>query len=67
MEGSVNLGGRCRPRRGITRLYSIAMKTAISLPEDTFRRVERAARRLGMSRSEFFARAAALASAHDQA
>lgn len=34
------------------------MKTAISLPEDTFRRVESAARRLGMSRSEFFARAA---------
>lgn len=34
------------------------MKTAISLPDDTFRRVEDAARRLGMSRSELFARAA---------
>jgi metal-responsive CopG/Arc/MetJ family transcriptional regulator len=34
------------------------MKTAISLPDDTFHRVERAAKRLGMSRSEFFARAA---------
>lgn len=34
------------------------MKTAISLPDDTFHRVERAARRLGVSRSEFFARAA---------
>ncbi|MGO9321127.1 MAG: ribbon-helix-helix protein, CopG family [Solirubrobacteraceae bacterium] len=34
------------------------MKTAISLPDDTFRRVDHAARRLGMSRSEFFARAA---------
>jgi metal-responsive CopG/Arc/MetJ family transcriptional regulator len=34
------------------------MKTAISLPDDTFRRVEHAARRLGVSRSEFFARAA---------
>jgi metal-responsive CopG/Arc/MetJ family transcriptional regulator len=34
------------------------MKTAISLPDDTFERVERAARRLGVSRSEFFARAA---------
>jgi metal-responsive CopG/Arc/MetJ family transcriptional regulator len=34
------------------------MKTAISLPDDTFRRVEGAAKRLGMSRSEFFARAA---------
>lgn len=34
------------------------MKTAISLPDDTFRRVDHAARRLGVSRSEFFARAA---------
>lgn len=34
------------------------VKTAISLPDDTFQRVERAAKRLGVSRSEFFARAA---------
>lgn len=34
------------------------MKTAISLPDETFRRVETAAKRLGVSRSEFFARAA---------
>lgn len=34
------------------------MKTAISLPDDTFRRVDDAAKRLGVSRSEFFARAA---------
>ena len=34
------------------------MKTAISLPDDTFHRVETAARKLGVSRSEFFARAA---------
>ena len=34
------------------------MKTAISLPDDTFARVEQAARRLGVTRSEFFARAA---------
>jgi metal-responsive CopG/Arc/MetJ family transcriptional regulator len=34
------------------------MKTAISLPDDTFRRVDHAAKRLGVSRSEFFARAA---------
>lgn len=34
------------------------MKTAISLPDDTFNRVDDAARRLGVSRSEFFARAA---------
>jgi metal-responsive CopG/Arc/MetJ family transcriptional regulator len=34
------------------------MKTAISLPDETFDRVERAASKLGVSRSEFFARAA---------
>lgn len=34
------------------------MKTAISLPDDTFARVSQRAERLGMSRSEFFARAA---------
>jgi metal-responsive CopG/Arc/MetJ family transcriptional regulator len=34
------------------------MKTAISLPDDTFHRVDRAAKRLGVSRSEFFALAA---------
>ena len=34
------------------------MKTAISLPDDTFRRVEEAAKRMGVSRSEFFAQAA---------
>jgi metal-responsive CopG/Arc/MetJ family transcriptional regulator len=34
------------------------MKTAISLPDETFARVEEAAKRLGVSRSEFFARAA---------
>lgn len=34
------------------------MKTAISLPDETFRRVDRAAKRLGLSRSELFARAA---------
>jgi metal-responsive CopG/Arc/MetJ family transcriptional regulator len=34
------------------------MKTAISLPDDTFRRVDRAAKRLGLSRSQLFVRAA---------
>ncbi len=34
------------------------MKTAISLPDETFDRVSRTASDLGMSRSEFFARAA---------
>ena len=34
------------------------MKTAISIPDATFARVETTAARLGVSRSEFFARAA---------
>jgi metal-responsive CopG/Arc/MetJ family transcriptional regulator len=34
------------------------MKTAISLPDETFRRVDERAAALGMSRSEFFWRAA---------
>ena len=34
------------------------MKTAISVPDQTFERVERAAAKLGVSRSEFFASAA---------
>lgn len=34
------------------------MKTAISVPDETFHRVDHAAKRLGVSRSEFFARAA---------
>ena len=34
------------------------MKTAISLPDETFARADRAARKMGVSRSEFFARAA---------
>jgi len=35
------------------------MKTAISVPDDTFERATRRAHDLGMSRSEFFTRAAA--------
>ena len=34
------------------------MKTAISLPDDVFERASRRAKDLGLSRSEFFARAA---------
>ena len=34
------------------------MKTAISVPDDTFHRVENRAAALNMNRSEFFARAA---------
>ncbi|MBV9157642.1 MAG: ribbon-helix-helix protein, CopG family [Acidobacteriaceae bacterium] len=35
------------------------MKTAISLPDDLFRRADATARRLRVSRSEFYARAIA--------
>lgn len=38
--------------------YTHGVKTAISLPDETFDRVCRRAAELGMSRSEFFARAA---------
>jgi hypothetical protein len=34
------------------------MKTAISLPDEVFKRIERKTRQLGLSRSEFFVRAA---------
>ncbi|SDM94307.1 ribbon-helix-helix protein, CopG family [Allokutzneria albata] len=34
------------------------MKTAISIPDETFAEVERAAKCLGVTRSEFYARAA---------
>ncbi|MGQ0721996.1 MAG: ribbon-helix-helix protein, CopG family [Candidatus Eiseniibacteriota bacterium] len=35
------------------------MKTAISIPDDLFRAADRAAKRLGLSRSEFYQRAIA--------
>lgn len=38
--------------------YTHRVKTAISVPDETFERVTRRAGALGMSRSEFFARAA---------
>ena len=38
--------------------YTHFMKTAISLPDDTFERANRRAHELGISRSEFFATAA---------
>ena len=38
--------------------YTLGVKTAISVPDETFERVSRRAGALGMSRSEFFARAA---------
>lgn len=38
--------------------YTENMKTAISLPDDTYEQASRRAAELGISRSEFFARAA---------
>ena len=39
-------------------LYSDVMKTAISIPDDLFHKVENCSRRLKVSRSRFFAAAA---------
>ena len=39
--------------------YTLGMKTAISVPDETFEKATRRAHDLGMSRSEFFSRAAA--------
>ncbi len=39
--------------------YTSRMKTAISVPDDTFASVDRWAARLGISRSEFYSTAAA--------
>lgn len=39
--------------------YTLDMKTAISVPDETFEKATRRAHDLGMSRSEFFTRAAA--------
>ena len=50
--------GECRPTSIVILGYTLAMKTAISLSDETFDRVSRTASDLGMSRSEFFARAA---------
>lgn len=37
--------------------YAGLVKTAVSLPDDIFRRAERVARKLGVSRSELYTRA----------
>lgn len=39
--------------------YTFFMKTAISLPDELFEAAERVAKRLGVSRSEFYQRAIA--------
>jgi predicted DNA-binding protein len=48
---------RRRPRS--YRVILMGMKTAISVPDDTYERASKRAQHLGMSRSEFFSRAAA--------
>jgi metal-responsive CopG/Arc/MetJ family transcriptional regulator len=45
-------------RNGYDRVILDFVKTAISVPDETFARVDEAAARLGVSRSEFYARAA---------
>ena len=42
----------------MTGVILTVMKVAISLPDAVFRRIERAAKKLGLSRSELLARAA---------
>ena len=48
--------GRAESRYDLVILLPV--KTAISLPDETYARVDEAARKLGVSRSEIFARAA---------
>ncbi len=45
--------------RPVISSYTEAMKTAISVPDETFEKASRRAHELGVSRSEFFSRAAA--------
>ena len=53
---------------GITTVILGAMKTAISIPDSVFRKTERLAKRLKLSRSEFFTTAAQrLLAAFDEA
>ena len=42
---------------GYNRGYTIAMKTAISIPDAVFKAAERTAKRLGLSRSELYSTA----------
>jgi len=42
---------------GMTRLYSVAVKTAVSIPDELFAAGDHLARQRGMSRSELYATA----------
>jgi hypothetical protein len=48
-----------RPSLAVIPGYTGPVKTAISVPDDTYERASKRAHDLGMSRSEFFSRAAA--------
>jgi len=49
---------RMASRRVVIPGYTSRVKTAISVPDETFEQATRQAAKLGISRSEFFARAA---------
>ena len=51
--------GRVRQAQLVIPDYTLGVKTAISVPDETFEKATRRAHDLGMSRSEFFSRAAA--------
>ena len=59
-EGLLWLNGDWPFRVRVIPGYTDEMKTAISVPDETFERATRQAAELGISRSEFFARAARL-------
>ena len=54
----VQAAGKATPNCGYDPIAHQILKTAISVRDENFRRVDDAAKRLGVSRSEFFARAA---------
>jgi Arc/MetJ family transcription regulator len=47
-----------RSQRTVIPGYTVTVKTAISVPDETFERATKQAAELGISRSEFFSRAA---------
>jgi predicted DNA-binding protein len=49
---------KARPRAAVIPGYTPSVKTAISVPDETFAEVDRTAKCLGVTRSEFYARAA---------
>jgi metal-responsive CopG/Arc/MetJ family transcriptional regulator len=58
MSGSEELSEADAIRGQVLPGYTVKVKTAISVPDDTFEQATRQAAELGISRSEFFSRAA---------